>query len=179
MNYFKGDELELKMYNAGLPALQAISLGLEEAFLGIYECVPMGELLWDEQRVPLTNAIKREIFIQCFKQVFEAWTFCGTFESYLLVFRKIFGDDASIEFTVPGPGKLQIDIETFGAAINPIVVREISGGSYTIYNLVDEVGDNICAQTTLGIETQYELEKILFSMVPNGIYTEISLTIGA
>jgi hypothetical protein len=179
MNFFKGDEQELKMYNSMLGIMQGIGLGLNEYYLGAYEAVPMGEFIYDEERVPLTNAIKREIFIQCFKQIFEAWTFCGTFESYLLVFRKIFGEESSIEFTVPGPGRLQIDIETFGAAINPIVVREISGGSYTIYNLVDDVGDNICAQTTLGIETQYELEKILFSMVPNGIYTEISLTIGA
>lgn len=177
--FFKGDALELKMYNSGLPSMQAIGLSLDDFWNGCYEMVPMGEFLWDEKRVPLTNAIKREVFINSFKQIFEAWSFCGTFESYILVFKKIFGEDAVVEFTVPGPGKLQINIESSGVQLNQFIARTIVDNAYVYDFVVDDVGDNICFATVLGLETEDELNKVLFTMVPAGIYTEVSLTIGS
>lgn len=177
--FFKGDALELKMYNSGLPALDNIGLGLDEFWSQCYEMIPMGEFLWDEKRVPLTNAIRRDVFVISFKQIFEAWSFCGTFESYILVFKKIFGDDSLIEFTVPAPGQLHINIEASGIQLSPFIARRIVDNAYVYDNVVDHVGDNIAFATVLGIETQDELEKVLYTMVPAGIYTEVSLTIGA
>lgn len=178
-DYFKGDELELKMFNSAVGSLRNIGVSLDEFFENCYEMVPMGEFLWDEKRVPLTNAIKREVFIISFKQIFEAWSFCGTFESYILVFKKIFGDDAVVEFTVPAPGKLSINIEASGIQLYPFIARSIVENAYVYDNVIDEEDDNIAFATVLGIETEDELKKVLFTMVPAGIYTEVSLTIGS
>jgi hypothetical protein len=179
MQYFKGDVTELKVYNSASTIFDNISRSLNECFDGIYNAVTLGQFLFDEQRMPLTNAIKREVFITCFKQIFEAWSFCGTFESYILVFKKIFGEDATIEFTVPAAGKLQINIDVEGVQTSNFQSRDIVDDDYVFSNIVDDVGDKILFRTPLGIASQFELETILFSMVPSGIFTEVSLTIGA
>jgi hypothetical protein len=177
MQYFKGDSTELKMYNSVSPIMDITSNILSDYFDNAYNNIKLGEFIYDENRVPLTNALKREIFIDCFKEIFEAWSFCGTFESYLTVFRKIFGEDAIIEFTVPGSGRLQIDIETSGLVEYGFISRWIVDNAYVFYDIVDDVGDSIVFENFKGIETEFELEKILFQMVPNGIFTEVSLTI--
>jgi hypothetical protein len=177
MQYFKGDATELKMYNSASNIMTILSSGLSDYFDNAYNGIELGEFLFDEKRIPLTNAIKREIFIDCFKEILEAWAFCGTFESYLTVFRKIFGEDATIEFTIPAVGRLQIDIETSGLVEYNFIAREIVNNAYVFYDIVDDVGDNIVFENFKGIETEAELEKILFQMVPNGIFTEVSLTI--
>lgn len=178
MKYFKGDEKEKKIYLSGDGMLSSISLSLSEYFEDVYGSKPLGEFLYDEKRFPLTNAIKREIFIGCFQELFQAWAFCGTFESYILVFKKIFGEDVEIVFTVPGPGKLVIDITATGLQDYEFLARSIVDEAYVSDTVVDEVDDTIVFSTVQGIETQSELEKVLFTMVPNGIYTTVSLTIG-
>lgn len=176
-NFFKGDELELKMYDAAAPALEEIGTFLDEFFEQCYLCKPMGALLYDERRVPLTNAIRREVFIDTFAEIFDAWIFSGTFESYLTVFRKIFTNDAVIEFTVPAPGKLIIDIEAPATQENQFIARVIESGSFVFYDMITQDGDFLVFRGFPGIETEYELNKMLFTMVPAGIYTEISLTL--
>lgn len=178
MQYFKGDEKELKYDGAGKGVLDNISLALDSFFAEAYACKALGELLYDQERAPLIKAIKREIFIQCFKELFEAWSFCGTFESYLLVLRKIFGEDADIVFTVPGPGRLQIDIVSTGFELSPFVARKVEDNQYVFDNVVDHEGNQLVFLGFLGIDTQYDLEQVLFTMTPHGIFTEVSITIG-
>jgi hypothetical protein len=179
VEYFKGDDNEVKVYEAAKTILDSISFAFDEYYAGVYESGPLGEFLYDEDRVPLTNAVKRDIFITSFVEIFNAWTVCGTFESYITVFKKIFGDDATIEFTVPAAGKLTINITSSGFVTSPLIARRIVSNAYVFDNLVDENGDNVCASTILGIENEYELQKILFTMVPAGIFTTVSLTIGS
>lgn len=57
---------------------------------GVYESIPLGRILVRRKRVPLTNAIRREVFQYSFMKIFEAWSFAGTAESYITVFKKIF-----------------------------------------------------------------------------------------
>ena len=179
MEFFKGDETEQKFYNSGSKILNNISVELSEFFSEAYATQALGELVYDQRRFPLTNAIKRSIFISSFKQLFEAWAFSGTFESYIDVFTKIFGEDVVIDFTVPGPGELLVDITTTGLQDYEFVARSIEEDEYLFDNVVDDEDDFIVFSTLQGIESQSELEKVLFTMVPNGIFTQVSLTIGA
>lgn len=179
MQVFKGDATELKMTASASPVLSNISVSLSEYFDKLYSTVPLGELVYDQMRFPLTNAIKRDIFIGAFAELLQSWSFCGTFESYILVFKKIFGEDVDIDFTVPAPGKLQIDITSAGVQNFDFIARSIVDDAYVYDNVVDDVGDQIVFAAVQGLETESELEKVLFTMVPNGIYTEVSLTIGS
>lgn len=176
--FFKGDETELKYYNSGAPILQTLSQQKTDFYEDAYGCFVLGELLYDNGYAPLSNAIPREIFRESYAALFESFVVAGTFEGYLSVFRQIFGPDVEVVFTVPGPGQLNIDITSAGVVLSPFITRYIENNAYVLDNIVDDEGDRIVFQTVKGFESQYELEQMLFEMVPDGIYTEIDLTIG-
>ncbi len=178
MQNFKGDDQELKMISSASPALEGTSDSLTEFYNDSYETEDLGALIWDSGRSPLSNAIKRETFITSFKQLFESFTQAGTFEAYITVFKKIFGDDVDLTFTVPGPGHLQIGIIAAELEESQFVARKIVDNAYVFENIITEDLDNIVFQTVKGFQSQYELEKMLFEMVPGGVFTEISLTFG-
>lgn len=175
---FKGDELELKFYNSLKTVFDTVSAQKDLFNEGAYTTYALGEMIWDAGRAPLTNAIVRNIFREAFPEIVQAFIEVGTFEAYLSVFRKIFGDDVDVEFTVPAPGKLGIDIVATGLDISDFIARYISGNDYYFDEVVDHENDNIAFQGVKGFQTQYEVEQMLFEMVPDGIYTTISLTIG-
>ena len=177
MQVYKGDDTENKFINSGLPVLNARSFQKDLFFADAYQCQVLGDVLFDTKRSPLSNAIIQTIFRESFSELFQAFIDGGTFEAYLVVFRKIFGDDVDVDFTIPAPGKLQIDITATGFEISNFIVRTIVDNAYVFDNVVDEVGDNIVFQTIKGFETQYELEQMLFELVPSGIYTIITLDI--
>lgn len=179
MQFYKGDADEIKFYESIKPILNQLSVEKDDFFDEAFECFVLGEVLWDSGAIPLKNAIKREIFREAFFAIFNAFVYVGTFESYLTVFRAIFGDDVDVTFTVPGPGKLNIDIVAAGIALSNFVARRIEDNAYILDNVVTQDGDQIVFQSIKGFESQYELEKMLFEMVPDGIYTEISLSIGS
>lgn len=178
MQFFKGDATEQKFYNAGEPVLSALSLSKDEFFDEAYACFVLGELLYDTGRAPLARAIDRQIFRESFSALFDSFLVAGTFEAYLDVFRQIFGAEVDVQFTVPGPGKLQISITADDVEEFEFVARQVESNAYVFYEIIDDEDDNIVFQTVKGIESEYELEQMLFEMVPAGIYTEITLSFG-
>ncbi len=176
--FFKGDDIEKKFYDAGSPTLIGLNLQRDIFSAGAYEAMPLGDLMFDDQRAPLSNAISKTIFRESYSQIFDAFIDVGTFEAYIIVFKKIFGEDVEITFTVPAAGRLQIDIVATGLDISDFVSRYIADNAYVFDNVVTEDSDQIVFQTVKGFATQYELEQMLFEMVPAGVFTEISLTVG-
>jgi len=177
--YKEGDEKELKFFNSANPILVNLEGAKNDFFLGAYSAFPLGEILYDSGRAPLANAIPREIFREVFATVFGSFLEAGSFETYLDVFRNIFGADVEVTFAVPGPGKLNIDIVATGLAIFDLIGRTIQEDAYLIDEIVDYDGNNVVGQSLKGFETEYELEQMLFEMVPAGIFTNITLTVGA
>ncbi len=175
--YFKGDDTEIKMYTAGKFATDAVGIQLDLFEDGAYDTYALGDLIFDNDLSPLANAIPRLIFREAFKEIFDAFVAVGSFEAYLTVFRKIFGDDVEVTFTVPAAGKLNIDIVATGVELSDFITRYIENNEYVIDEIIDEEGDNIAFQGLKGFQSQYELEQMLFEMVPAGIYTTITLDI--
>lgn len=178
MQNFKGDPTELKFRAVHEAVGGALSFQKGLFFDGAYETYPLGDLLYDERRAPLANAIPRDIFRESFYTLFEQFQEAGSAESYLYVFRKIFGDEVEVEFVVPAPGKLTINIQALGFEISDFVARYIQDNAYVYDNIVDFDGNQIVFQTIKGFQSQAELEAMLFEMVPAGIFTEIHLTVG-
>lgn len=178
VQYFKGDSREKKFYNCGLEIMDNLSMQKDMFYDDAFETADLGDLIKEDLRSPLANAISPTIFRSSFKEIFDAFVVAGTFESYLTVFTKIFGDDVEVDFTVPSPGKLLIDIVASGLEESPFIERHIVSNVYLFEEVVDYVDDNIVFQTVKGFQSQYELEQMLFEMVPDGIYTEITLTLG-
>lgn len=179
MQAFKDNDLkEQKVVAAGSPPFDLKGLDLDQFFTGCYSAYPLGDLIWEDGRSPLSNAILQSIFRESFPEIFDAFVVAGSFESYLTVFRKIFGDDVEVTFTVPAPGKLNIDIVAAGFELTNFISRTIVDNAFVFDNIVTQDGDQIVFQTIKGFQTQYELEQMLHEMVPAGIFTEITLTVG-
>lgn len=177
MQYFNGDDVEKKYYNSGAVKMNELSLQKDEFFDDAYACQVFGDLLFEEMRSPLSNAMPKEIFRESFSEIVQSFIEVGTFESYLTVFRKIFGPDVDVTFTVPAAGKLNILIVAEGLEISNFVSRYIQSNQYNFDNVITQDGDQIVFQTVNGFQSQYELEQMLFEMVPSGIFTSITLTI--
>lgn len=176
MQYFKGDADELKMDAVSEPIITDLSLQRSLFFAGAYETAPLGDLIFDNNLSPLANAIPRAIFRLAFKEIFEAFIDVGTVEAYITVFKKIFGDNVGLTFTVPAPGKLNVVILAQGFELNTFVARYIANNAYVFDEVVTWDGDNIAFQTLQGLTSEYEVEQMLFEMVPAGIFTTITLT---
>ena len=179
MQFFKGDANEVKMDSVVAEISENLSLQKDLLFEGLYTTFPLGEVIYNSQRSPLSKAIDFEIFRASFNEIFAGFTSAGSFESYISVFKKIFGNTATIEFTVPAPGKLNIDIVATEVELSNLAPRYIENNAYVFEDMITQGGDEIMLQTIKGFQSQYELEQMLFEMVPAGIFTDISLTIGA
>lgn len=179
MQYFKGDETEKKFYNSGKNLFDTIEFQLDQMFLDVYNAQPLGDALYQADASPLANAIPQSIFRKSFNKTYDAFTVSGTFESYIEVFKRVFGDDVDVTFTVPAAGQLEIDIVASDLEVNEGAARQIELNTYVLYELMTQDDDNIVFQTVKGFKTQYELEQMLFELVPEGIYTTISLTVGS
>jgi len=175
MQFYKGDENEQLMYDIGAEILAQISLGLQDFYNDCYNTFDLGALIYDNNRSPLSNAIPRQVFLESFNQIFQSFRVAGSFESYLDIFFKIFGDDVDVTLTVPGPGQLQIDILADEVILRNFVARRIEENVYEFDRVVTQDGDQIVFQTIKGFKSQYELEQMLFEFVPAGVYTEITL----
>lgn len=174
--FFKGDDFELKMDLSASPIHDDIEAQLDDFFDDAYNCMILGDIIYESGRSPLSNAIDQEIFRQSFQEIFTAFTVAGSFDSYLTVFKKIFGDSVQVDFTVPAPGKLNIDIIADEVELSYFVARTVENNEYVYSPMItQDMVDNIMFQSIKGFKTQYELEQMLHEMVPAGIYTVITL----
>ena len=175
MEYFTRLLQDKKIDEAGKPAFDVINFQKDEFYIDAYNCYEFGALMYENARSPLTNAIEREIFLNTFNEIFGAFIQVGTFESYLTVFRKIFGDDVDVEFVIPSAGVLNINIQANSTQLSQAIVREILDNEYHYFDLQTHDGDNIVFQTFKGIESQYELELLLNELIPAGIHSVVTL----
>ena len=172
------DSFEQKMYNSAKPAFDEVDFQKDLYFDGAYSNYELGSMVYDTNRAPLTNAIVRSIFREAYEEIIQAFIVLGTYDAYYAVFQKIFGDDVIVEFAVPGPGQLWIDVIASGIELSDFASRYIENNEYLFDEIIDDEGDNIAFQTVKGFQTEYELSQMLHEMIPDGIYPTISLTIG-
>ena len=177
--YFKGDELEIKFFESAKQIFDDLSLQKDLFLDDAYDCQAFGDIIYNNNLSPLANAINSLVFRESFNEVFSQFELSGSFESYIEVFKKVFGDDVGITFTVPSEGRLQIDIEAEDVILFDAVARRIVSDAYVFDEIIDYENDNLAFQSLKGFQTQYELEQMLFELVPNGIFTEITLSLGA
>jgi hypothetical protein len=179
IEYFKGDETELKYFNSAEPISDTLLDQLILFFDDCYNCEELGSVLYDNKLSPLANAIKKQVYLESFPTIWENFKVAGTFESYLEVFQKIFGDTVDVEFTVPGPGQLEIDITAENVQEFNFAARYIEDNEYLYDEIIDDEDDNIVLRNYKGLESEYELNKMLTEMVPAGIDITITLSFGA
>lgn len=186
MQYFNGDADEIKVVNATNLLFANQQQALDGMFQGVYNSKPMAEFLYDNQLVALSQVINREVFIETINEIFEAWSFAGSFESYLTVLKKIFGESSVIEFSYPTyteypeiiiSGAIHIDITSSAQEVAYFVARQKTEAGYEYFNVVDEEGNKIIFYTLLTTDGQLDVTKIIRTIVPAGIGVTISYNI--
>jgi hypothetical protein len=179
MQYFKNDEIEKKIVNVGQKIFSAIQNDCLLFFNNAYDSWKLGEVLYDEKTTDFHISIKRDIFKKSFNQIFEKWRVVGNFESYITVFKKIFGDNSEITFERISPAHLKINIQTTNNNVSEFLVRKIEDEVVEDNLLItSDTADTIMFQDVLGIENFEEVQAILNSLNPAGIYLEVNFTIG-
>lgn len=174
---FKGDENELKYYAAGLPAFQATSDSLDEMYDGAFDAAPFLLMLYDEDRIPFSQRVNRNAFVDFIRQTLKLFPFIGSFDTYLFILSAIFGEQSEIFFEVPAPGKLSISVNATSTLEFEFIGREPNGlGGYTLFNVSDSLGNDLIFRGVSGIETEYDLELLFSEIMPVGIVPDIALT---
>lgn len=174
---FKGDITELKYQAAGSKPFEITRVSLHEFFVGAFDCDEFLLMLYDSGRMPFSNRVPREAFVNFIRQAIPDFPATGTFEVYIFMIRALFGSTATIQFTVPGPGKLDIEVNAPGSSlVFDWVVKEIVGGATILSQLVTHDDEEFQLNGISGIETEAQLKVLIAELMPAGIYTTLALT---
>jgi hypothetical protein len=171
------DPQEQKFIDCILPSLDLLGVQLDSFFDGANECFLLGDILFVLNRSPLADIITQDIFRESFTAIHEYFTRPGTFEFYLEIFRKIWGNAVEVEFIIPAPGKLQININALSIESANFLARRIVSNHYLYDEVMDHDGNNLCFQVTKGIKTQQETDALITELYPQGIWVQTTLTI--
>lgn len=174
--HFKGDDLELKIEGTSKEVFSHLLSELSKWFDNAYQSAGLGAILYDNELMPLSRTIARDIFIKNYGQILEKWEYIGSFESYLFVFMQIFGPSTIINFEKLAPAALKIDITTNQTELSKWLAK-LGTNDY----VSDHLGNHINLRSLSGIGDFYEVQSVLDSLNPAGIYllVDFKLTTGA
>jgi hypothetical protein len=178
VQFFSSDKKEIKLYGAAREVFEFIFKDLQTWYNNAYESKKLGEVIYDNKLTPIASAMTRDAFIHSFNEIFEQWQYLGVAESYILVFKKIFGAGTQVELQ-------QTTQDTKGQVIINIALKELQTYNWLISalgrgyvdRLVDAEGqNNIVLQEAM---TGYweDIKKILHMLVPAGIYLKVNFSI--
>jgi hypothetical protein len=173
---FKGDAFELKMEAAGGKAFEATDLALEAMYDGCYQASDWLLSLYDNGRMPFSERVPRDSFVEFFKQALGNFQVTGTFEAYLFILEAIFGEGTVVLFDVPAAGKLEILVNAASSLEFGFQAREIEDGDYVPVDMATTDGELLQFRGISGIDSEAELTQLLAELIPAGIWTDIGLS---
>ena len=173
VQYFKGDETELKFYNSAAPLMDATSADLSAFSEDAYLAADFLLMLYDAGRFPFSDRVPRAAFVSFIKGCISNSNFIGTYESYIFLVKSIFGADSEVFFEETDPGVLNMTVSTTSSVAFDFVVLDGS----TITTLLTAEGETLSLFGIAGIENEAELNALLAEFVPAGIYPNIELVL--
>lgn len=166
MKQFKeGSANELKFIEAGASAFDVTSDSLDSMFEGASTSTPFLLMLYDEGRVPYYQRIKRDAFVNFYKEALTWFPTMGTFEAYLFILRAVFGVESEFFFDSSDPGTLQITINI----ANEFTFDFIGYDSIGEFEMVTDEGDTLVFRSVSGLESEYDVELFFSELIPIGI----------
>lgn len=169
------DELEATVTSVFVPSIDAFEADLLAFFENIYTCRPLGEILFANKNNPLVNVVPEEVFVTSYPTIFEFFKRPLGYESWLTLLRKIFGEEVEIEFDVPEPGILVINIGALVIENADALARVIEDGQYGYDEIITQPdSDNLAFQAPQGL-TQQELDALINSLPIFGVSVQATL----
>ncbi len=179
MQRFKeNDATELAVINLALPTLEVLGVDRDTFLAEAFATWLLGDVLYDENRDPLVDVITREVYRSSYPAIHDLFTRPGTFEFYLDLFRKIYTNDVDVEFEIPSPGVLNIEVSALTIDESYLTAREIVDDAYVYSHLVtSDFNDPIMAVGVRGIKTQNEMDSLMNEISAYGVFTSVNLII--
>lgn len=171
------DELEQKVFDTFSFSTMLTGLEMTIFYQNANEAYPLGDALYILNRDPMAGVLLPETFRESFPEIHSQFTRPGVFEFYLNVLRKIWGETANIEFVIPAPGKLNINIEALTLELLTFTARKIENNTYIFEDIETQAGETLVFQGTQGIKDQREANALVREIAPQGIFTQINLEI--
>lgn len=169
------DELESTVTSVFTPSIDAFEADLEAFFDNIYTIRPLGEILYANKENPLVNVVPEEVFVTSFPTIFEFFKHPLGYESWLSLLRNIFGEEVEIEFQVPEPGVLLINIGALVIENEDALARTIEDSHYVYDEIITQPGgDNLAFQVPQGL-TQQQLDALINSLPIFGVSVQATL----
>lgn len=167
---------EATVIGLALPSLETLGTDHDTLFAEAFACYLLGDVLYDLGRDPLADVITRPVYRTAFPAIHDLFTRPGTFEFYLEVFRKIFTDDVDVEFVIPGPGQLEINVSSLTLEESYIMARQIVDDAYVYHRVVtSDLNEPIMAVGVKGIKTQKEIDGLIVEISAHGVFTTANL----
>lgn len=173
--YFKGDDIEMRMDAAGKPAFDLTNLALDAFYSDQGNATPFLLMLYDSGRMPFSDRVPRDSFPAFFREALARFPFTGTFESYIFILEAIFGEGSGVLFDVTGPGKLEISVNAASSLDFGWQAFEQIDGEQVISDVTDYLGNFINFAGVSGIDSEYELRMLLAEIIPSGIFADVVL----
>ena len=174
---FKGDPTELKMQAVGDPLFDLTETALDEFYADGFDAAPFLLLMYDDGRMPFSERINRDAFVDFVRQALKNFPFTGIFEVYLSVLKSVFGQQTEIRFYIDTPGALTIEVMAVANTEFHFIGRNFLGGSnFETFNVTDSDGNQLVFRGVPGIDTEYELNLLFSELMPCGITPEIILS---
>lgn len=172
---FKGDDLELQMEASASPAFDLVGAALDDFLANGFNADPFLLMLFDEGRAPFSARVPRDSFVEFIKEALVRFPNTGTFETYLFILEKVFGEGSGVLFDVPAPGKLELLVNASSSIEYTFVAREFIDGHFVNSDLVTASGDTITFRGISGIDSEYKLSQLLAELIPAGIWPDVTL----
>lgn len=173
--FFKGDALERQMEEAGRSPFIQLSADRDDYFDGAYESAPFLLMLYDSGRMPFSDRVPRDSFVDFLRQAIPNFQVTGTFEAYLFIIKSIFGAESDIFFEVLGPGKLDMVVSSPVSTEFEMIAIEYVDGTKVESSIVTNEGFNIAFRGVSGIDSEAKLKQLLAELIPAGLYVTITL----
>jgi hypothetical protein len=173
----ENDENESKVIESFLTVSDPMEDDFDSFYVNAYSSYKLGDVLFELQRDYIASAISQELYRIAFYKIHELAATIGTFETYLEIFRAIWGPDVDIVFSSPGDGILNINAGNLGVAVFDWVAERISGGGFAFDPIVDQTvpPDQIVFQSTIGINVQEGMDRFIKMISAHGVTTTCTL----
>lgn len=172
MQYFKGDDLEIKVVGSAANVFNNLAQELTKWFDEAYDTQGLGQILYDNNLMPISRAVAKDIFVKNYNKIIESWEALGSFESYIYLFMQIFGPQTTVDFEILAKGVLKITIQT-----NQTTLFSWLASRQNNTYVTDHDNNRIHFRTVTGIDNFYEVQKVLDSTIPAGICVQVDFTL--
>lgn len=169
---FNGDSLELKFCGSFDLVFKDMRTALLALLEKSYGDKALGYTLYDAPATPLNSVFERDVFALYYDAIFKSFPYAGSFESYIFILKKLFGEQAGITFEILAPAAIRIEIasdkNTWFKWIESIIQK---------IKISDDNGNIIHFRRALQMTDHYKVRSILNIFKNPGVYIEFNISL--